>query len=50
MHLSSHLVYVINNLTDWRTAAALNAALPVFTVLYVTQVSPHNILSYPSYM
>jgi hypothetical protein len=50
MQLSSLLVYLINNLTDWRTAAALNAVLPVFTVLYVTQVSPHNILLHPSYM
>ena len=28
----------MGNVTDWRTTAGVNAALPVFTVLYVLMV------------
>jgi hypothetical protein len=29
----------MDNVTDWRTGAGINAALPLFTVLYVLMVS-----------
>jgi hypothetical protein len=41
--VSGFVVLLVNNVTDWQTMAGLHAALPIFTVLYVAQVSPHKI-------
>jgi hypothetical protein len=32
------VVFLMGNITDWRTAAGINAALPVITVLYALLV------------
>ncbi|XP_023711910.1 facilitated trehalose transporter Tret1 isoform X2 [Cryptotermes secundus] len=36
--ISSFLVYLTSNVTDWRTQAGLNAALPIIAFLYITQM------------
>jgi hypothetical protein len=38
VQISFFVVYLMGNLTTWRTAAAISACLPVITALYVTQV------------
>lgn len=41
VQVSFFVVYLMGNLTTWRTAAAISASLPVITALYVTQVGEH---------
>jgi len=36
--ISVFVVFLMGNITDWRTAAGTNAALPLFTVLYILMV------------
>ena len=41
VQVSFFVVYLMGNLTTWRTAAAISACLPVITALYVTQVGEY---------
>jgi hypothetical protein len=41
VQMSFFIVYLMGNVTTWRTAAAISASLPVITALYVTQVSEY---------
>ena len=36
--ISVFVVFLMGNVIDWRTAAGINTALPIFTVLYVLLV------------
>ena len=42
VQVSFFVVYLMGNLTTWRTAAAISACLPVITALYVTQVGEYR--------
>ena len=42
VQISFFVVYLMGNLTTWRTAAAISASLPVITALYVTQVGEYH--------
>jgi hypothetical protein len=38
VQMSFFVVYLMGNVTTWRIAAGISAALPVITALYITQV------------
>jgi hypothetical protein len=37
--VSVFVIYLLGNLTDWRTVAGISAAMPVITALYALMVS-----------
>ncbi|KAJ9579589.1 hypothetical protein L9F63_004774, partial [Diploptera punctata] len=37
IHVSFFVIYLLGNITDWRTAAGISAIIPIMTALYVTQ-------------
>ncbi|PSN40580.1 hypothetical protein C0J52_10775 [Blattella germanica] len=42
IHVSFFVVYLMGNVTDWRTAAGISAAVPIITAIYVTQEDVHK--------
>jgi hypothetical protein len=45
--ISVFVVFFMGTITDWRSAAGINAALPIFTALYVLLVGYPSWNSFP---